>query len=501
MPAFSTIKLSPLHLELDLKNPRFILPMDGAKEEDVFIHLLKNERVDVLCNRLNTMGTILPGERIVACIEDKRYIVLEGNRRICCCKMLLDRSLIPADYSTRIKQTTELAKQNLAEIEVDIVPSREEAKKYLAARHINGVQDWSPIAKMNFVVEEFYNGRSVEEIIDITSLSSSNIRRFLRESNLLKYGISSGNWNIAEQKVLHMTNIEPTKYTRLFGGSGINRYLGIYFDGSFVPHSSVVTDEGLYTILALLVRKTFIESEFDTRVDKAKIEDLLAPLVSQYKKAVPEKEQKSQEDDTQGDQTSGDNSEDNSGYKSAETREDPDSGNTTGGKRPGGEPKPRAPRSAPLFGALDCENIDRSTDPNYRGLIHVAGEVIKFSNTMSNPRNYPIASVLLTRSLLEQVIVAFLKKKGDWSILLNTGTETSVKLSSMIKYCVKRNTDYFKDPDVRSRFMSMFEKYETGDKLNWVVHQLNSYKMSTETLQAIVDEGLFDIIQYMIKQL
>lgn len=170
---------------------------------------------------------------------------------------------------------------------------------------------------------------------------------------------------------------------------------------------------------------------------------------------------------------------------------------------PAPAPKPAPPKIAPLFAALNCDNIDKS-NPNYRGLIAICSEIIKFSRIQANPRNYPIAAVMLTRSLLEHTLIAFLKSKGQWADVVKSyggGKDSGVKLNHIVKHCVKRGTDLFKDHDVRTRFMSMFENYDAPNKLNWVIHQLNAYKMSTETLQALVDEGLFNIIQYMINNL
>lgn len=50
-----------------------------------------------LANRINEVGE-LHGSEIITCIrKGNKYVVLEGNRRICACKLLLDRSIIPEE--------------------------------------------------------------------------------------------------------------------------------------------------------------------------------------------------------------------------------------------------------------------------------------------------------------------------------------------------------------------------------------------------------------------
>lgn len=96
---FSKAIVHTLDLFLDYKNPRFKLPQDPASPQDQIIkYLLRHEDALVLAKGLAKIETLLPGERIVVCKEDNKYIVLEGNRRVCICKLFLDRSLIPTEF-------------------------------------------------------------------------------------------------------------------------------------------------------------------------------------------------------------------------------------------------------------------------------------------------------------------------------------------------------------------------------------------------------------------
>ena len=93
-------------LLLDVKNPRFASStlvenastLPGQKE--VIAHLLKHS--DVISLAHNIIRTkYLHGSEMITCYEseDGKYIVAEGNRRVCACKLLLNRDLIPLEYA------------------------------------------------------------------------------------------------------------------------------------------------------------------------------------------------------------------------------------------------------------------------------------------------------------------------------------------------------------------------------------------------------------------
>lgn len=96
-------------LLLDEENPRFassILVKESASQigQDIIVeHLLRYANVSELANRINDVGE-LHGSEIITCIQKgSKYVVLEGNRRTCACKLLLDRTLIPEQYKNKIK--------------------------------------------------------------------------------------------------------------------------------------------------------------------------------------------------------------------------------------------------------------------------------------------------------------------------------------------------------------------------------------------------------------
>ena len=98
------------------------------------------------------------GECRVRRASSKRYVVLEGNRRVAALKLLLSPSLAPETSRSRIEKIanilTDDQKESFSEIAAVIAPSREAANPIIADRHTSPpVESWRPIMQARF----FYN--------------------------------------------------------------------------------------------------------------------------------------------------------------------------------------------------------------------------------------------------------------------------------------------------------------------------------------------------------
>ena len=175
-------------LLLDEENPRFassILVQKSANQigqETVIEHLLRYSNVIELANRINEVGE-LHGSEIITCIrKGNKYVLLEGNRRTCACKLLLDRSIIPEHYKSKITFITERTKANITKVMVTIYPDRESVQAYLSDRHITGVKKWSALEKNNYYMNLFYQYGDVAEVKKHTSDSVSVVTK-----SIIKY--------------------------------------------------------------------------------------------------------------------------------------------------------------------------------------------------------------------------------------------------------------------------------------------------------------------------
>lgn len=117
-------------LLLDEENPRFassILVKESTNkitQEMIIEHLLRYSDVIKLAQRINEVGE-LHGSEIITCTKKgDKFVVLEGNRRTCACKLLLDRKLIPEQYRSNFPFITEHAKANIEKVTLRYVTLR-----------------------------------------------------------------------------------------------------------------------------------------------------------------------------------------------------------------------------------------------------------------------------------------------------------------------------------------------------------------------------------------
>ncbi len=98
-------------LLLDVKNPRFASStlVDNVskmpEQSDVINHLLKYADIITLAKNINRTQC-LHGSEMITCYENKygKLVVAEGNRRVCACKLLLNRDLIPDEYKANFPE-------------------------------------------------------------------------------------------------------------------------------------------------------------------------------------------------------------------------------------------------------------------------------------------------------------------------------------------------------------------------------------------------------------
>lgn len=157
-------KLTPLDISLDRLNPRINI-LESDTETDIARKLIKYEDILDLAKKIARTG-LLRGERPIVVKEYGQYVVLEGNRRICACKLLLSPELIPSEYrkafpTLAISDDVDRIKQ----IEVDVSPDRKTAEPILTLRHTEyGIRRWKPVARMRRVKRLLDEGFEVEEV-------------------------------------------------------------------------------------------------------------------------------------------------------------------------------------------------------------------------------------------------------------------------------------------------------------------------------------------------
>lgn len=141
MPRTREIALS--NLLLDLQNPRLA---DGqATQRDIIRAMLdaQGEKLIVLAEDILTQGGLNPTEQILVMPDeksDRRFVVLEGNRRVTALKILDQPELAEGIYSKPLfnrlrKLSQQFIKHPVRKVNCAIVETRAEADHWIELRH------------------------------------------------------------------------------------------------------------------------------------------------------------------------------------------------------------------------------------------------------------------------------------------------------------------------------------------------------------------------------
>jgi len=508
---------SILSLKLDDKNPRFILPKTGDSQENIRKYLLEQEDALALTRNIVKYGGLMPGERIVVTKENGDYIVLEGNRRTCACQILVDRSLIPSNLIDKIPSSSETLINAISEVEIDIIPSREEARRFLATRHIERAKEWSTIAKMRFCYEDYELDHSVSKINDRTGLPVSSINKYIRNYKILIRGLE-GTWSPEERDKLFILDIKPDKLVRLFELSDTKKFLQLYFDDQYTLKSNLISKDDIDEIIHIWTQKAFIDDEINTRTPFGKftpdgssigackfIENILIKYFPYNSNGSCTTEGPStSEGASNSGTTSTSESTSNSGTTStSESTSNSGTTSTSEGTSNSGAASTsnNIPKLSRFFSGLNLNNV-QETEENGKGVIAVCNELDKVSKSSTFINNYPICTAFIIRALIEQSIKYYAKKHGYWAVIMKTyqnkGKSNGDPQLSFIINQFKANKAWIPDKQIQRLFTVAFNNNIQIEKFNLVVHSPECYTLSPDTLKSIPDEGLLAISNYFL---
>lgn len=264
-PAYKIRNIKIADLLLDEQNPRFV-SLTERDQSSIISYLLQYEDIISLARSISSYGRLMPGEFPIVYVENGNNYVVEGNRRICSCKILLDSSLAPAEYRTSIPTITNLTRGALKRVQVHIVNSREEAQIVLGTRHIQGVRRWPSISKFMFFAKHSEAGKSISEIELLTGVNKGVITRSLKKHYFLQDILSLDCWTDLEKQnrvnyaSLHQTGVD--RILRIFSTDG-SKELKLSYDDNYKPVSELpdfgkIVEHIVRRVLNILPGKTQI---------------------------------------------------------------------------------------------------------------------------------------------------------------------------------------------------------------------------------------------------
>lgn len=416
-------------LFLDQKNIR--TPITEKDQRALIIDMFANEEAFDLVKSYVQNG-IFPDEFPIVVMEDEKYVVIEGNRRLAALKALSEPDLVPS-YKNRI---TKLKNPNVKEITVVVAPDREAAITHIANKHtINYRRSWKPLRQAYFYKSLLDEGKRIDEIMD--DFPDHDIPRFIKMLDMHKLAksveVDPDNQDLVfDERKFPITNLE-----RFYDDSNISEFLGYEFDKFGFLNLKIDKEEfkKAYQVIVNDIASGRIDSRrFNTKAERKKyirnFKDELKPDTSKVS------------------EHSSDDFEVNEPPKKTKKQ------NSSNHKNPKG-----------LFRIKDLP-----FNANSNSLKFVYNELRTI-----NVKKFPNATHDLLRSFLECSLVNFLKQKKVFDDYLKKSEEHNPKLSEMLTYISKNDFEYL-DDNLKGVVKTIKSKYSEDYSLlrmNMINHNEN----------------------------
>jgi hypothetical protein len=500
-----SFSISPLNLELDSQNPRFII-LPNRKQEEIRKYLLAYEDVCQLAVAINAYGALLPGERIVVLKEDNKYIVIEGNRRTCSLQLLLSRGLIPEGFLHKIPIASDKILKTCNKIEVDVLPNRKAALELMTKRHIEGVKSWKPLAKKQFFAANFQDGKgqTVQNLSIITGIAENEIKDDICDykfffSAYKEYSKKNKNFKkeIINIKTDPFWRIFKAKFEYPIGGEKLSpkKVLGITYDEKYNIKTSL--EKYLFRdIVQLIFEKSVVEEQVNTRSVLSDVEGILPFL----EKILKDEKELRPNIDSGADQRNK-NSENGSGQKT-ENNNKAKKDNENGEVSTGGGPSPRR-----FFETITWEGKLDPANQKHQGLLVAIDELYRLSRAKFHQQKayevFPVSSGMILRTVYEQALRLQLMHVGLWGdyckTLFNDAFPTLRGMEDFINSTGNKNT-VFPEKEMIYSFDRIIAASHR-DFLNANIHYPGNIRTTSETLNGIANGGMYHLIQSIINQL
>lgn len=170
--------ISVSSLKLDTENPRLSELGENPNTKQIIEYLFDNENLLDQIKSIINKG-FLPNESpIVHKVKDD-YIVLEGNRRVAACKVILDPLLAPKHKQNSIRKLIEYFElDSIKKLPIIIAKKRTDADVIIENRHTGGsqIEKWDKTKQYRFYYKRFTEGASVQDLANKFGRTESEIR-------------------------------------------------------------------------------------------------------------------------------------------------------------------------------------------------------------------------------------------------------------------------------------------------------------------------------------
>ncbi|MCW0380783.1 hypothetical protein NB697_003629 [Xanthomonas sacchari] len=167
-PEATQQKIQVSLLDFDAQNPRFPSEIASGPADELIERFVRDERLLEVIESIANQG-YFAGEPLLVVPHKKRFIVLEGNRRLAALK-LLTKELEAPEGRISIEKAVEEAKFRPTSVPCLVFDDRKAILKYLGFRHITGIKSWSALQKARYVKrlrDESYSDLGYEQSLKL----------------------------------------------------------------------------------------------------------------------------------------------------------------------------------------------------------------------------------------------------------------------------------------------------------------------------------------------
>ena len=462
--AWADVELNVLEILLDLQNPRVEIP-PKASQPKIREILLVQEDVAGLARSIVDDNGILPGENIIVVVEDGRHVVVEGNRRVCACQLLVDPDLRPAGHKKGFPTATPELQERIKRLKAVVAPNRDATERPITKKHTEpGVRPWTPIAKQRRIARLIQAGRTTKDVAEQFGMQVSSVKRLARDYNLLKRVNGLKAWSKDERENLAMPDLKVNPFTRLFQLFGGKETLRIEFsdDGTF---TSTLDDKLLDDALERIGREMLFggKGSLNTRATPLEVFGKVFAGHKELESLLPGNPPTTNPSDAP---TGASASAGTSGSSSGKTSSTGAMGDGSGSASATGSGAPSVSASAgtsvgtgPAAGTSTRVKVKAKADEFFSSLVcHISDDgLVRITKEISsiNYKAYPTAATFLLRALIERTFNWCIDEKKLRPTMMAELAKPGKPpkdpgLEDIIRFCMRHHTTIFSEPRLQS---------------------------------------------------
>jgi hypothetical protein len=237
-------KKSVGNLFLDPRNPRIPPSAKPLSESELIEELVIHDDVHELARNIAANG-FFPSEPLICARENGKLYVIEGNRRLAACKLLVSPEGAPVAYHSKFKALAAgFDVSSVKAVPVLIAPSRESTIPLIIARHTSvQVQRWEPAMQAAFYSRLLKEGLSIPDVAKKFNLTAGEIRDALRQHNLYQVACALPFAKDVADIVRNPRNFNLTTLGRIFESPVGRKFFGVEFTDEGDLQGTIHPDE------------------------------------------------------------------------------------------------------------------------------------------------------------------------------------------------------------------------------------------------------------------